>query len=298
MRRWIAITLIAVGLSACGTSPATPTGVPSPSAASGPPVIECLGGLDQTTCDKAAPVALAAVAASGWTPTHVWINSGSLAPVVDLLFDPGANFPAPNVPDGGTRSGNAEIAFAETDRHAGMNLNAVGRSIVADLIGYRVPLSGWCSGTCPSASTTDGPFRLELVLSRLDWKTDEPISGTAILGFDGSTPTTIFGSGASVLNFAYAEVGGTRKVDPVWAADCGPHALDPATPISEDLLKSGAIPNDGPDADFLRSFLTGPGIRLPAATWDITALAIFTEGVGCVGGGHSMNATARVTVRD
>lgn len=297
MRRWIAIALIAVALSACGTSPPTSTGVPSPAAASGTSMIECPGGLDQAACDKAAKAALAAVASSGWTPTHVWINSGTLAPVVDQLFDPSANFPAPNVPDGGTRSGNAEVAFAETDQHAGINLSAVGPDIIADLIGYRVPRPGWCSGTCPSASTTDEPFRLELVLSRLNWTTGEPISGTAILGFDGSAPTTIYGSG-SVLGFAYAEVGGTRKVGPVWTADCGPHALDPATPISEDLSKSGAIPNDGPDADFLRSFLTGPDVRLPAGTWDITALAIFTEGEGCVGGEHSMNTTVRVTVGD
>ena len=298
MRRWIAIALIGVGLSACGTPPATPTGAPSPSAASGLPVIECLGGLDQTACDTAVGVALAAVASSGWTPTRVWIDSGSLAPDKGLLFDPSADFPAPDVPEGGTRLGNAEVAFAETDKHAGMNLAAVGPDIVADLVGYRVPLSGWCSGTCPSASTTDGPFRLELVLPRLDWKKDEPMSGMAILSFDGSAPTTIYGAGASVVTFAYAEVGGTRKVDPVWTADRAWHALDPATPINADLSKSGAMPDAGPDADFLRAFLTGPDVRLPAGTWDITALAIFTEGGERVGGEHSMNATVRVTVGD
>lgn len=298
MSRWIAIVLAAVALAACGPSAATPTTSPSSSVAAGKPVIACLGGLDQVTCDKAVKAVLDTVAPSGWTPTHVWINSGSLAPTKKLLFDPSANFPAPNVPEGDTPLGNAEVAFAETDKHAGMNLAAVGPDIVADLIGYVVPHSRWCSGTCPSTATTDGPFRLELVLSRLDWKADEPISGTAILSFDGSAPTIIYGSGASVLNFVYAEVGGTRKVDPVWTADCGPHALDPATPISEELSKSGAIPNDGPDADFLRSFLTGPDVRLPAGTWDITVLAIFMEGAGCVGGEHSMSTTLRVTVSD
>lgn len=292
MHRWLAIALIAVGLTACGT------GVPSPSAASGPPVIECLGALDQAVCDKAAPVALAAVAASGWTPTHLWIDSGSLAPMLDLLFDPSANFPAPNVPDGGTRIGNAEVVFADTDQHAGMNLAAVGPDIVADLIGYRAPLSDWCSGDCPSAVATDGPFRLELVLPHLDWKANEPISGTAILGFGGAAPTTIYGSGGSVINFAYAEVGGTRKVDPVWTADCGPHALDPATPINEGLSKSGAFDHDLPEADFVRAFLTGPDVRLPAGTWDVTANATFMEDAGCSGGGHSMNAIVRITVRD
>jgi hypothetical protein len=263
MRRWIAIVLAASVLAACGPSPATtPSASPSSSVAAGKPVIACLGGLDQSTCDKAMKVVLDIVAPSGWTPTRVWLNSGSLAPTLQLLFDPSANFPAPNVPEGGAPLGNAEVAFAETDKHAGMNLAAVGPDIAADLIGYVVPHSGWCSGTCPSTVTTSGLFRLELVLSHLDWKADEPISGTAILSFDGSAPTTIYGSGASVLSSAYAEVGGARKVEPVWTADCGPHALDPATPISEALSRSGAIPNDGPEADFLRSFLTGPDVRL------------------------------------
>jgi hypothetical protein len=292
MHRWLAVALMAVAVTACGTA------VPSPSVASRPPVVECLGDLDQAVCHKAAPVALAAVAASGWTPAHVWINSGSLAPTVDLLFDPSANFPAPNVPGGGTRSGSVEIAFAETDQHAGMNLAVVGSDIVADVIGYRAPLSGWCSGECPSAVTTDGPFRLELVLPHLDWKTNEPISGTAILGFAGAAPTTIYGSGGSVINFAYAELGGTRKVDPVWTADCGPLALVPATPINEGLSKSGAFDQNSPEADFVRAFLSGPDVRLPAGTWDVTANAIFMEDAGCSGGGHSMNATVRITVRD
>jgi len=296
MRRFVAVTLVAVGLSACGPS-AGPTGAASPSAAAAAIEIECLGGLDQAVCDKAAKVVVAAVTSSGWTPRHIWINSGSLAPIPELLFDPNANFPIPYVP-GGTQFGNAEIAFAETDKHAGLNLAAVGPDIVATLVGYRVPLRGWCSGTCPSASSTDGPFRLELVLSGLDWKADEPISGMAILSFDGPAPTTISGSSGSVINFAYSEVGGTRRVDPVWTADCGPHQLEPATPINADLSKSGATAPGWPNADFVRSFLAGPDVRLPAGTWDITAHAIFTEGEGCAGVRHSMTATVRITVRN
>ena len=216
--------------------------------------------------------------------------------MLDLLFDPSANFPAPNVPDGGTRIGNAEVAFADTDQHAGMNLAAVGPDIVADLIGYRAPLSDWCSGDCPSAVATDGPFRLELVLPHLDWKANEPISGTAILGFGGAAPTTIYGSGGSVINFAYAEVGGTRKVDPVWTADCGPHALDPATPINEGLSKSGAFDHRFAGSG-LRSRVSHRSRRPAGRHRDVTANATLHGGRRLLGG-HSMNAIVRITVRD
>ncbi len=293
MRRWIVAALVVTGLAGC----ATPAPGSSSSAPAAAPVIDCLGGLDQATCDIAVKVVLDTVAHAGWTPTHVWINSGSLVPSEELLFDPKANFPAPNVPDGGMRLGNAEVAFVETDKHAGMNLSAVGQAIVADLIGYAVPEPDWCSGACPSASSTDGSFRLELVLPRTEWKADEPLTGTAILSFDGSGPTKVYGSG-SVLNFAYAEVGGTRRVEPVWTADCATHDLDPATPITKPVDKSGAASDGGPDTAWLHSFIVARDVRLPAGTWDVTALAIFTECQGCAGAGHSIEATVRVTVTD
>lgn len=302
-RRSLALAAIAAACVACGPAPATPT--PSPAAAASPPaaslvagnpVVDCEDGFDPATCDKAVDVVLRTVAPSGWTPTHAWINSGTLAPIPGLLFDPSANFPAPNVPEGGTFLGNAEVAFAENASHAGMNLAVVGPDVVADLIGYVVPHRDWCSGTCPSSSTSDGPYILELVLPHLDWKADEPMLGSAILSFGGSAPTTIYGSGSSVLNFAYVEVGGTRKVDPVWTADCGPHPLDPATPINEPLAKSGGSSDDDPNASFLRGFLTGPDVRLPAGTWDVTAEAYFADEASCAGIRHSMNTTLRITV--
>lgn len=296
MRHPIAIALVTVAVTSCAAWPgASPSGSVTPSV-SGPPVMECVTGIDRSTCDRATSVALEAVASSGRTPTRLWISSGLLAPDADLLFDPTAEFPYPNPPDGGTWIGSAEVAFAETDEHAGMNIAAVGDRLEAVLTGFRVPPSAWCSGTCPSASTTDGSFRLELVLPHLDWKASDAITGTAILSFAGSAPTTVYGSGSSVINFSYVEVGGTRRVDPVWTADCAPHSIDPATPINEPLGRSGAMPNDDPNAAFLRSFLTAPDTRLPVGTWDITALAIFTEGVACEGGPHSMTATMRVTV--
>jgi hypothetical protein len=135
-----------------------------------------------------------------------------------------------------------------------------------------------------------------LVLPHLDWKATDTITGTAILSFAGSAPTTIYGSGGGVIVFSYDEVGGNRHVNWVMTADCGPHPLDPATPITAELSKSGAVGGNEPDADFLRSFLADPQIRLPAGTWDITAVAVLYEGAGCSGGEHTMKVPVRITV--
>jgi hypothetical protein len=150
--------------------------------------------------------------------------------------------------------------------------------------------------TTATASDTDGPFRLELRLTRADWNRAEPIMGKVILSFDGPQPTTIYGSG-EVLNFSYSDVGGIRHVDPVWTADCAIHTLDPATPITAALGKTGAASDSDPSAAFVHSFLfDSTDVRLPAGTWDVTALAIFSEGEGCSGGSHDMQATVRISV--
>jgi hypothetical protein len=153
--------------------------------------------------------------------------------------------------------------------------------------------------TAPSpAAQTDGLFRLELALPRTEWRSGEAITGTATLSYAGAAPTTVYGSGGGVIAFIYAEVGGSRRVDPVWAADCGPHPIGPAAPITAGLSKSGAVGGTEPDADFLRSFLeTDPGIvRLPPGTWVVSAVTMFLDGEACSGASHDLTATVRISV--
>jgi hypothetical protein len=124
-----------------------PGGTPVPTP--GRMTTTCVGGVPRATCDDAARVALATVVSTGWTPTRLWVNSGVFCPREDCLFDPSQNFPYPLPPSNGTWVANVEIAFAETDRHAGLMIDQVGTNLVPVLIGYRVPLPGWCSGQCP-----------------------------------------------------------------------------------------------------------------------------------------------------
>ena len=154
-----------------------------------------------------------------------------------------------------------------------------------------------CAEPCPSASSTSGPFKLELVLPRVDWKSDEPVTGAVTLSYGGPQPATIWGS-SDFLNFGYAEVGGPHHVEPAGRADCRRRTIDTATPISEPLSKSGGFSEDDPDVAWLRSFLTAPDVRLVAGMWDVTAFAEFNEGDQCAAGGRSMKATVRVTVTD
>ena len=233
MRRSVAAVVLTVSLMGCASSPGAATPVPG---ASGPATESCIGGLSPATCDHAANVALAAVTSSGWTPTAVWIDGGQLCPAQDCLFDPSQNFPYPDPPSGGQWIANAEIAFAGTNQHAGLNIAMVGEAMVPVLIGYRVPLLGWCSGGCPSSVAVDGNYRLELVLPRLSWNVGDPISGTAILSLTDSQPTKVAGAGELIV-FAYDEVGGIRHVDPIWDQSCVLYPLDPATPQSVALAQ-------------------------------------------------------------
>ena len=124
----------------------------------------------------------------------------------------------------------------------------------------------------------------------------DPISGTAILSLTDSEPTKVTGA-AELIAFAFDEVGGIRHVAPVWDQSCVQYPLDPATPTRVALDKSGAFQGNEPDADFLRSFFADPEIHLPAGTWDITAIASFSEG-SCGAPTHTIKATVRIHVTD
>jgi len=259
-------------------------------------IVECLDEYLARQCPDIARAVGSAVAPSGWTVIRIWISSGMLCPQESCLFDPDHNFPYPLPPAGGQWVANAEVAFSETDRHAGLNVAQVGSNIVTVLIGYRAPLLKWCSGGCPSSATTDGTFRLELVLPHLDWRPTDPITGTAILSFAGNAPTTVYGSGGGVIGYSYVARDGSHDVEPAWTADCGPHVIEPATPISVGLSKSGAFGASDPDAPFLRSFFAAADVHLPAGTWDITALADFFPGAGCAGDPHHLAASLTIVV--
>lgn len=295
MIQGLAMAVIAMAV----TGACAPT--PSPTQASHAPaalISWCAEELTPSVCESTEQVALAAVDASGWTPTQIWISSGILCPNEGCLFDPNATYPVPMPPEEGQWVGSTEVAFAETGEHAGLQIARVGHDFVSVLIGYRVPDPAWCSGYCPTSITEDDPFQLQLVLPRLTWTASEPITGMAILAYRGEETTTIYGSASGVIAFTFDEVNGSRHVDAEMDAACAPHALDPATPINVDLFKSGMVTGNESDADFLRSFFADPEIHLPAGTWDIMASANFFEGEGCGAGQHNMRTSIRIAVTE
>ena len=150
-------------------------------------------------------------------------------------------------------------------------------------------------GLCPTASSTEGDYRLEFSVPHLGWKTGDAISGQADLELVGSLPTTVSGAGELII-YSFSEVGGTREYGPLSLLDCGPIPLDPATPLGVALYKQGAVTASGGDADFQRAFMADPQVHLPAGTWDITAIADFNEGADCTGVRHTITTSLRVTV--
>jgi hypothetical protein len=60
-------------------------------------------------------------------------------------------------------------------------------------------------------------------------------------------------------------------------------------------VKSGGFAAEDPDAAFYRTFFADPLVRLPAGTWEITAVADFSEGA-CDGAHHTLRAPITVTI--
>jgi hypothetical protein len=147
-----------------------------------------------------------------------------------------------------------------------------------------------------TAVATQGPFRLTFTLPKAVWRTDEAIDGEARLGLAAGPDVGVGGSGAGLMGFGFAEVGGDRLMGPASTADCRPYTLSAAQPAVTGITKSGGWSEDDPNAAFYRTFLADPLVHLPPGDWDVTATADFVEGQGCDGAPHTMTATIRVQV--
>lgn len=148
------------------------------------------------------------------------------------------------------------------------------------------------------AETVDGRYRLVFDLASANWQPGQPIEGRATLHLLAGGVADFSGSGGGPFGFEYVEVGGRRRIDPIWTADCAQHQLRADAPLVTELTKSGAFGGGGPDDQFYRQFLTDPEVKLPFGVWDITAIASFIDGRGCDGRAVEMRATIRIVVSD
>jgi hypothetical protein len=147
-----------------------------------------------------------------------------------------------------------------------------------------------------TVSAVDGRFEVRFTVDRTTLKPGDNISGTAELVLKAGGSGVISGS-SDLFSFEYVEVGGQqRTVVPVISGDCSPHQLGTDKPLTARLFKSGAADAAGTNGDFVRQFLDGDVINLPAGTWDITAVAGFVDGRACSGLPHKVRSTVRVTV--
>lgn len=149
-----------------------------------------------------------------------------------------------------------------------------------------------------TVSAIAGRFEVRFTIDRTTLRTGDNITGTAELWLRAGSSGTVTGS-SDLFGFEFVEVGGQhRAVTPVLSGDCSPHQVGSDRPLTSPIVKSGAVTEGSPNAEFMREFLAGEEIHLPAGTWDITAVAGFIDGRACSGLPHSVRATIRVTVSE
>ena len=155
------------------------------------------------------------------------------------------------------------------------------------------------AGVTPDPRTAFAPagrFEVRFTVDRTTLRTGDNISGTAELWLKAGGSGVLSGS-SDLFAFEFMEVGGQqRAVAPVVSADCSPHQVGADQPLTSPIVKSGAVVDGNANAEFVRQFLEGTEIHLPAGTWDITAVAGFVDGRSCSGLPYAIRATVRVTV--
>ena len=173
------------------------------------------------------------------------------------------------------------------------------RLLAAALCLVVVGCSGGASQTAATpaqATDTQGKYRLVFELPASDWRASDAITGRATLSVVGSTGVDFGSSGQGPLAFQFDEVGGSRHMGGSMTADCVTYRLDPGTPISSQIKKSGGADTADPNYDFYRSFFAEALVHLPAGDWTITAIASLVEGTLCSGASYTLKAAVVVHV--
>ena len=184
----------------------------------------------------------------------------------------------------------------------------VWRSRTHVLIGMLLALAVLACDSARTTSSTEvaervvavdeqGQFRLELELPKATYAAGEPIEGIARLRFAGPGGVEIAGSGGGLIGFSLVDVDGPRDVGGGQDGSCAAYGLDPDTPFTTGLQKSGGFDPDDPADDFVEAFLADPVYRLPAGTWEIQAWSNFL-GQGCTLPETRLSASARIVVSD
>ena len=147
-----------------------------------------------------------------------------------------------------------------------------------------------------TATALDGRFEVRFTVDRTTLRPGDNITGRAELWLKAGGSGVLSGS-SDLFGFEFVEVGGQqRAVAPVLSTDCSPHQVGADDPLTSPIVKSGGVVDGNPNAAFVRQFLEGAEIHLPAGQWDITAVAGFVDGRACSGLHHAIRATVRVTV--
>jgi hypothetical protein len=148
----------------------------------------------------------------------------------------------------------------------------------------------------PIAFAEEGPFRLELELPKTTYAPGEPVEGIARLRFAGPGSIEIAGSGSALIVTALVDADGMVLTGAA-TADCAQYTIDPATPFTTGLVKSGGYLPDDPSDDFVEAFLKDPVFRLPVGKWGIQASSEFL-GQGCTPPSVKLSATVPIIVSD
>lgn len=142
----------------------------------------------------------------------------------------------------------------------------------------------------------EGPFRLAFEMPKTTWTTMEAIDGAATLKLAQERVVELGGSGGGLVAFEFTQLGTTRRVEPVWTADCVSRQLRSGEPIVSAIHKSGGFSPEQEDAGFYEAFFADPLVHLPAGQWEVTAIASFVEGQRCDGTSHWMRASVVIDV--
>lgn len=150
-----------------------------------------------------------------------------------------------------------------------------------------------------AGQVTEGGVTLAANVAPTRVAAGDEINVVAEVSHDRPVPLVVSGSGTGIVFFSVTRLGdGLSSGSPIASSDCAQHELPPGEPLVVPFSKSGGWSEEDPNADFLRTYFSEPGLTLPPGTWRIDITTGGTLGEGCTGEQLDLELALTVTVTD
>jgi hypothetical protein len=144
---------------------------------------------------------------------------------------------------------------------------------LAALLAITAVVATSCTRPELTKTASDGQYQLAVTVSRLTYRTADPIDVSAALTYTGPEERVdVQGVDAGLVIFSFKQIDGSLGIEPASRLMCGAEvSLDKGSSTTFKPTKSALWDASQPTASFYLSWVADPQVHLPPGQWSVVS---------------------------